>query len=237
MIERASGEIPLSEQADLLSLSRNETVHHIATRAERKVEKRLLTDFKRVTGKPGILFLIADASRFEDPGVSLQQRRASSGPGRGGTRQELAQELEVLDKSIPGNVFVQILDKQEGRICLSPLPVFWLSLLPFVTSWAAESHLVALPTAAYEVVLLMAAFAYLILQTSIIREQGRDSLLAHALGSDIKGKISPFLYATGIIAANFHTWISAGLYVAAAVMWLVPDRRIEKKIAETEKSE
>ncbi|MCW3094867.1 MAG: hypothetical protein JWL77_485 [Chthonomonadaceae bacterium] len=115
--------------------------------------------------------------------------------------------------------------------------LFWLSLFPFVTAWMGESHLAAFPTAAYGVVLLMAALAYYLLQTSIIRERGRDSLLAQAIGSDIKGKLSPVLYATAIIAAGFHTWISACLYIAAALMWLVPDRRIERKIAETEKAE
>jgi uncharacterized membrane protein len=115
--------------------------------------------------------------------------------------------------------------------------LFWLSLLPFVNTWAAESHLAALPTAAYGVVLLMAALAYYILQTSIIREQGRDSLLAQAIGSDFKGKISPLMYAMAIVAAAFQPWISAVLYVAAALMWLVPDRRIEKKIVRAEKPE
>ena len=115
--------------------------------------------------------------------------------------------------------------------------LFWLSLFPFVTSWLAESHLAAFPTGAYGAVLLMAGLAYFLLQYTIIREQGSGSFLAEAIGSDFKGKISPAFYIAGIAVARFYPWISASLYVAAALMWLVPDRRIEKKIIQAGKAE
>jgi uncharacterized membrane protein len=109
--------------------------------------------------------------------------------------------------------------------------LFWLSLFPFVTDWMGETHVARVPTICYGVVLLMAAIAYYILQTVIIRGQGHDSRLARAIGSDLKGKLSPVLYLMAIAAAFFHPWISAALYVIVALMWLVPDRRIERIMA------
>jgi uncharacterized membrane protein len=106
--------------------------------------------------------------------------------------------------------------------------LFWLSLFPFVTDWMGESHLGVTPTACYGAVLLIASIAYLILQRTIIRGLGKDSRLAHAIGSDVKGKISPIFYLLGIAAAFFRPWISAALYWVVAVMWLVPDPRIER---------
>lgn len=108
--------------------------------------------------------------------------------------------------------------------------LFWLSLFPFVTGWMGENHFETLPTALYGVVLLMAAIAYYILQRVIIKSQGERSLLAKAIGSDIKGKLSPVLYIFGIIASTFALWLAQVIYVAVALMWLVPDRRIEKAI-------
>jgi uncharacterized membrane protein len=106
--------------------------------------------------------------------------------------------------------------------------LFWLSLFPFSTAWMGENHLAALPTAAYGVVLFMAAIAFLILQRAIIADQGRNSLLASALGSDWKGKLSPVLYLSAIPLAFFNPWIAICLYAAVALTWLVPDRRIER---------
>jgi uncharacterized membrane protein len=106
--------------------------------------------------------------------------------------------------------------------------LFWLSLLPFVTGWAGENHFAALPMAMYGVVLLMAAIAYFILQQVIIRHEGADSLLRKAVGRDLKGKLSPLLYLIAIAAVLVSPWISAALYVLVALMWLVPDRRIER---------
>lgn len=115
--------------------------------------------------------------------------------------------------------------------------LFWLSLFPIVTAWIGESHFAPFPTVAYGIVLLMAAIAYWLLQNLIIRQQGRDSLLAQAVGRDYKGKLSPFMYIAAIVAAQFNTWISVGFYVAVALMWLIPDQRIEKKIGQAEKTE
>ena len=110
--------------------------------------------------------------------------------------------------------------------------LFWLSLFPFVTGWMGENSFAASPTALYGVVLFMAAFAYWLLQRTIIASQGDNSLLAKAVGRDIKGKLSPLLYAAAIIAAFFEQWIAGGLYVLVALMWLVPDRRIERVLSE-----
>jgi uncharacterized membrane protein len=106
--------------------------------------------------------------------------------------------------------------------------LFWLSLFPFVTGWMGENHFAAMPTALYGVVLLMAAIAYWILQRAIIASQGSDSLLARAVGRDFKGKLSPVLYALAILAAFFEQWFAGAIYVLVALMWLVPDRRIER---------
>jgi len=110
--------------------------------------------------------------------------------------------------------------------------LFWLSLFPFVTDWMGESHWAAVPTAGYGVVLFMAAVAYWILQQTIIREQGHQSILRRAVGRDLKGKLSPFFYVTGIVVAFWQPIVSAILYVAVALIWLVPDRRIERVLAE-----
>jgi uncharacterized membrane protein len=106
--------------------------------------------------------------------------------------------------------------------------LFWLSILPFATGWMGENHFAAGPSALYGVVLLMAAVAYWILQRAIIRGDGANSTLARALGSDWKGKISPVIYAVGIGASFRAAWVSQLLYAAAALLWLVPDRRIER---------
>jgi uncharacterized membrane protein len=109
--------------------------------------------------------------------------------------------------------------------------LFWLSLFPFTTGWIGENHLAPTPTAVYGFVLLMAAIAYYVLQRTIIAEQGRDSLLAAAIGKDRKGKLSPVLYLAAIPLAFVSPWISSGLYVFVALLWLVPDRRIERVLA------
>ena len=108
--------------------------------------------------------------------------------------------------------------------------LFWLSLFPFATAWMGENHFAALPTAAYGVVLLMAAIAYWMLQRCIIAIEGRDSLLAVATGSDFKGKLSPLFYLSGIALSFVQPWLACALYVLVALAWLVPDRRIESRI-------
>ncbi len=105
--------------------------------------------------------------------------------------------------------------------------LFWLSLFPFATGWMGENHFAAAPSAVYGVVLLMAAIAYWGLQQIIIASQGPDSLLKRAVGSDWKGKLSPVIYAAAIPIAFRSQWVSQGLYVLVALVWLVPDRRIE----------
>ena len=109
--------------------------------------------------------------------------------------------------------------------------LFWLSLIPFTTGWLGENHFATAPAALYGVVLLMAAMAYLILQQRIIASQGDKSLLGQAVGRDFKGKVSPVLYVAGIAAAFLHPWLAVAIYTAVALMWLIPDRRIERAIA------
>jgi uncharacterized membrane protein len=112
--------------------------------------------------------------------------------------------------------------------------LFWLSLVPFVTAWMGENPLASTPAALYGVVLLMAAIAYLILQRQILLAEGPQSLLAAALGRDIKGKLSPLLYALAIGAAFVHPGIAEALYLLGALLWLIPDRRIERALTRAE---
>jgi len=108
--------------------------------------------------------------------------------------------------------------------------LFWLSLFPFVTGWMGENHFARLPAALYGGVLLAAAVAYLILQQRIIAAQGPGSRLKAAVGGDWKGKLSPVLYALGIASTLWRSWIALALYVLVALLWLVPDRRIERSL-------
>jgi uncharacterized membrane protein len=108
--------------------------------------------------------------------------------------------------------------------------LFWLSLIPFTTGWMGENHFTKLPTALYGFVLLMAAIAYWLLERAIIAEQDRDSLLAAAIGKDWKAKLSLLLYAAGTGLAFVNEWLACGIYVVVAVMWFVPDPRIEQQL-------
>jgi uncharacterized membrane protein len=108
--------------------------------------------------------------------------------------------------------------------------LFWLSLVPFVTNWMGENHFTAFPTAIYGVVLLAAAIAYTILQDRIIAEHGRASTLAVAVGRDFKGKLSIALYVSAIVLAFVHPLIADAIYVTVALIWLVPDKRIEARL-------
>jgi uncharacterized membrane protein len=112
--------------------------------------------------------------------------------------------------------------------------LFWLSLFPFTTAWMGENHLAAIPTAVYGFVLLMAAIAYYVLQRTIIAKEGRESLLAQAVGKDWKGKLSPLFYLAAIPLAFVSPWIAGGLYVFAALLWLIPDPRIERELEKRE---
>jgi uncharacterized membrane protein len=109
--------------------------------------------------------------------------------------------------------------------------LFWLSLLPFVTGWLGENEFAAIPTALYGVVLLMAGFAYTILCRALIHLEGKESLLAKALGRDRKGKISVVVYALAIPLSFWNRWVAQGMYVLVALLWLVPDRRIERMMS------
>jgi len=111
--------------------------------------------------------------------------------------------------------------------------LFWLSLFPFVTGWMGENHFTRVPTALYGAVLLLAAIAYFVLQRLVMTSQGCDSKLAAALGRDLKGKLSPVLYAAGIAIAFFQPWVAGGIYIFVALLWLIPDRRIERVVNET----
>lgn len=108
--------------------------------------------------------------------------------------------------------------------------LFWLSLFPFATGWMGQNHFTTAPTALYGMVLLMAAIAYYVLQQAIIGAQGQDSILKKAVGRDWKGKLSPVLYLVAIVATLRSTWIAQGIFVAAALIWLIPDRRIKSAL-------
>ncbi len=116
------------------------------------------------------------------------------------------------------------------------LLLFWLSLFPFATAWMGENHFGAVPSALYGFVLLMAALSYSLLQHTIIVAEGASSLLRSAVGSDWKGRASPLLYALGIAGAFWSHWIAQAIYLGVALMWLVPDRRIERALAQARRS-
>lgn len=162
---------------------------------------------------------------------------------QGGTFQALAPVAPVFLIYVLSFVYLAIywnnhhhmlhtLDKVTGAILWANLHLlFWLSLIPFTTGWMGENHFAATPSALYGIVLLMAAIAYFILQHLIIISQGRDSLLKRAIGSDWKGKLSPILYVVAIPMSFWFLWIAQGIYVLVALIWLIPDRRIERMLA------
>jgi len=110
--------------------------------------------------------------------------------------------------------------------------LFWLSLVPAATGWLGRNFLAPLPTAVYGVTLLMPAIAYVLLQMAIIHRQGARSVLGKAVGGDLKGKLSPVAYTAGIVFAFYAPWVSIALYVLVAIIWLVPDRRIERVVGD-----
>jgi uncharacterized membrane protein len=114
--------------------------------------------------------------------------------------------------------------------------LFWLSLMPFASGWMGENHFTKWPVIVYGVVLIMNSIAYYILVLCLLKANGKDSTLAKALGSDLKGRLSTLIYAIGIAVAFFNSWISLGLYSVVAIMWLIPDRRIENTILKEEES-
>ena len=123
------------------------------------------------------------------------------------------------------------LDRVNGRVLWANLHLlFWMSLIPFVTGWMGENHFAEMPTALYGVVLLMTAIAYTMLQFAIIHVQGKDSMLQKAVGKDWKGKLSAGLYIVAIACAFFYPKVTGVLYAAVALMWFIPDKRIERMI-------
>lgn len=130
---------------------------------------------------------------------------------------------------------MQTVKRVTGNILWANLHLlFWLSLVPFVTGWMGENSFSPMPMAVYGFILLMAAISYFILQSRIIKNHGKDSILAKAVGSDLKGKISPIIYVIAIASSWFSSWIAGGLYIVVAFMWLIPDKRIEHIINSTE---
>ena len=126
---------------------------------------------------------------------------------------------------------LQAADRVNGKVLWANLHLlFWLSLVPFATGWMGENHFAPLPTAVYGGVLILAAVAYTILSRALVAEQGPDSKLARAMGNDLKGKVSLVLYATAIGLAFVNQWIADAIYLLVALMWLVPDSRIESRL-------
>ncbi len=130
---------------------------------------------------------------------------------------------------------LQACERVDGRVLWANLHLlFWLSLFPFATAWMGENDFAALPSALYGAVLFLAAIAYYLLQQTIIRAQGLDSILRNALGRDWKGKLSPVLYLTAIAVTPVSPWIAQAIFVAVALSWLIPDRRIERVLPRDE---
>ncbi len=127
---------------------------------------------------------------------------------------------------------LQAASRVDGRVLWANLHLlFWLSLFPFGTAWMGENNFAPWPVAAYGMILLLAAVAYFILARSLVSLHGKTSVIASALGNDFKGKISVVIYAAALILCLLSQWIACSLYVAVAIMWLVPDRRIERILA------
>jgi TMEM175 potassium channel family protein len=158
---------------------------------------------------------------------------------RGGSLDSLVPLLPVFLSYVLSFVYVGIYwnnhhhmlyacSKVSGAVLWANLHLlFWLSLFPFATAWMGENHFAAVPSAVYGVVLLMAAGAYWVLQQTIIASEGENSVLKRAVGDDWKGKLSPVLYMIAIAVTFWSPWVAQAIYVSVALLWLVPDRRIE----------
>jgi len=127
---------------------------------------------------------------------------------------------------------LQAVERVDGRVLWANLHLlFWLSLIPFVTSWVGENDFAPWPVALYGVVLLCAAVAYYILARALLALHGQGSVLASALGSDFKGKVSILIYAVALPLSFVNSWLAGALYVLVAIIWLIPDPRIERRLA------
>lgn len=128
---------------------------------------------------------------------------------------------------------LHVCKKVNGKILWANLHLlFWLSLVPFATSWMGENHFETIPSITYGVILFFSAIAYYILQIQIIKTHGENSDLKAVIGNDFKGKVSVVLYLTAILAGFIFKWISFGIYILVALIWLIPDKRIEKKFSD-----
>lgn len=126
---------------------------------------------------------------------------------------------------------LHITEKVNGKILWANLHLlFWLSLIPFATSWVGEHHINSVPVAFYGFILLMSAIAYFILQGTIITHHNEDFVLRKAIGKDIKGKLSIAFYITGVLVSFINPWIAIICYLIVAIMWIIPDKRIEEKV-------
>jgi uncharacterized membrane protein len=126
---------------------------------------------------------------------------------------------------------LQAVEHVDGRVLWANMHLlFWLSLVPFVTGWMGQNALTAWPVALYGTVFTFAAVAYFILTRTLIALHGKDSTLSKAVGKDSKGRVSVLIYLAGVLLAFFAAWVSCVLYVMVAILWLIPDRRIEKKL-------
>src|ERR1700704_365425 len=170
--------------------------------------------------------------------VMVLEMRAPQGPNLAALRPLIPVFLSYLLSFVFIGIYwsnhhhlLQVVEKVSGGVLWANLHLlFWLSLTPFATAWMGENNFAAGPAALYGVVLLFAAIAYFILARSLLSIHSRDSLLVTALGADFKGKISMVIYLVAIPLAFVRSWLACALYVLVAVMWLVPDRRIEKKL-------
>ncbi|MFH4966323.1 TMEM175 family protein [Gaetbulibacter sp. M235] len=126
---------------------------------------------------------------------------------------------------------MQTVKQVNGRMLWANMHLlFWLSIIPFVTGWMGENHFTIASVFLYGIILLFASIAYWILQTIIIKSHGNESILVKALGKDLKGKMSPILYIIGSLSAFYNIWISGAVYISVAIIWLIPDKRIEKAL-------
>jgi uncharacterized membrane protein len=127
--------------------------------------------------------------------------------------------------------FFQLARQVDGAILWANIHLlFWLSLIPFATAWMGENHFAPIPMALYGLSLTMPAIAWYVMQTLMIRKLGKDSPFARAIGRDLKGKLSPLFYLAGVASAFVNPWLSGAFYVAMALVWLIPDRRMEKAV-------
>jgi uncharacterized membrane protein len=139
-----------------------------------------------------------------------------------------------LEAFSDGVIAIAVVSRVTGGAMWANLHLlFWLSLIPFSTAWMSEHRFPPIPTAVYGIVLLCAAISYYILQTMLIRGEGESSVLRTTLGSDVRGKIGPLLYCIGIAVAFEARWVALGVYVVVALIWLVPDRRVERHVSAT----